>query len=417
MAATAASVNYVRLLVVLVLATAIGPFSMQVFLPALPAIQSDFAVDAAVAQAVFSLSALSIAVATLLYGPISDRFGRRPTMLAGLLVYLIGSIGSSLAPSIGLLVLGRIVQAAGGCAGMVLSRAIVRDLYDQGRSAQAIAYITMAMVAAPMIAPALGGFMTDLVGWRAVFLIGAVFGVAVLVAIMRGLPETVNRATDSQSSTAMLKSFGWLIRSRAFCGYAFQAAFSMATFFSFLGGAPYVVVEVIGLHPTDYGLFFIFVSLAFMAGNFTSARITKHIGTDRMIMAGSIGVLTSAVALVLSLAIFDWTIWSVFLPMVPLGFSQGIAMPNAMAAVVSVAPRIAGAASGLAGFLQMAIAALAAQIVGSIQNGTPYPLAIGIVSCATLTVMAAFVALNATPRSEDSVSRTRLDVAAQKKAA
>ena len=137
------------LVAVLVLATALGPFAMQVFLPALPSIQIEFATSAAKAQLAFSLSAFAIAIATLFYGPLSDRFGRRPALVGGLLVYLIGSLMCAAAPSIGILILGRIVQAAGGCAGLVLSRAIIRDLFSLDRSATVLAYVTMAMVAAP----------------------------------------------------------------------------------------------------------------------------------------------------------------------------------------------------------------------------------------------------------------------------
>ena len=175
---------------VLVLATALGPFAMQVFLPALPAIQADFGVRAATAQLAFSLSALAIAVATLFYGPLSDRFGRRPALIGGLLVYLAGSLLCAVAPTIALLIVGRIVQAAGGCAGIVLSRAIVRDLYSRDQSAAMLAYITMAMVAAPMMAPVLGGLLTDLAGWRSVFLAGVGVGVLILVAVRMALAET-----------------------------------------------------------------------------------------------------------------------------------------------------------------------------------------------------------------------------------
>src|SRR5215207_11688322 len=143
----------IRLLLVLIVATALGPMAMQIFVPALPAIQEGFAVSPATAQLTLSLSAFAIALATLAYGPLSDRFGRRPALLGGLLIYLVGSALCGLATSIEGLILGRVVQAAGGCAGIVLTRAIVRDLYDLDRSATMLAYVTMAMVA-PMLAPA-----------------------------------------------------------------------------------------------------------------------------------------------------------------------------------------------------------------------------------------------------------------------
>ena len=184
-------INEWRLILVLVLATAIGPFSMQVFLPALPAIQSSYGVTAATAQLAFSLSAFAMAVATLFYGPISDRVGRRRALLAGIVIFIAGSLVCAFATSITWLIIGRIVQAAGGVAGMVLGRAIVRDVYDRERSASAIAYITMAMVVAPMLAPAIGGVLTDLIGWTAVFLVGGGLGVLVLLAVHTGLPETL----------------------------------------------------------------------------------------------------------------------------------------------------------------------------------------------------------------------------------
>jgi len=280
-----------RLILVLVVATAIGPFSMQVFLPALPAIQSSYAVTAAVAQLAFSLSALAMAVATLFYGPVSDRVGRKKALVAGLVVFLVGSLVCAFASTITWLVIGRVIQAAGGVAGMVLSRAIVRDVYDRDQSAVAIAYITMAMVVAPMLAPAIGGILTDLVDWTAVFLLGGALGLVVLVAVLVGLPETLVPNDRPTTARAMLADFRSLLEERAFVGYALQGGFSMAVFFSFLAAAPYVMITVLERPPSEYGLMFILVSACFMAGNYTAARFTHRIGIERMIVAGSIGTL------------------------------------------------------------------------------------------------------------------------------
>ena len=208
---------------------------MQVFLPALPSIQARFGVSAASAQLVFSLSAFSIAVSMLFYGPISDRFGRRPALIGGLIVYLAGSVMCAVAPSIAVLIVGRIVQAAGGCAGIVLSRAIVRDLYSLDRSASVLAYITMAMVAAPMMAPALGGLLTDLAGWRSVFVAGTAVGVLILVAVHGGLPETAG-SIGRRPVRHPLQGFGKLLRSATFLGYALQGAFSICSLLRLPGG-------------------------------------------------------------------------------------------------------------------------------------------------------------------------------------
>lgn len=381
-----------RLIAVLVVATAIGPFSMQVFLPALPAIQSSYGVTAAVAQLTFSLSALAMAVATLVYGPVSDRVGRKKTLVAGLVVFLAGSLVCAFATTITWLVIGRIIQAAGGIAGMVLARAIVRDVYDREQSATAIAYITMAMVVAPMLAPAIGGILTDLVDWTAVFLLGGALGLGVLVAVLSSLPETLVPNDRPTTARAMIADFRTLLDERAFVGYALQGGFSMAVFFSFLAAAPYVMITVLQRPPSEYGLMFIAISSCFMAGNYMAARFTRRIGIERMIVAGSVGTLVGC-SLILLAVPFTWhTPWALFLPMMLVAFTQGVAMPNSLAAVVSIKPEIAGAASGLAGFVQMGVAAVAAQTIGSIQLGSAYPMAIGMTVCAALMLGGALVA-------------------------
>jgi DHA1 family bicyclomycin/chloramphenicol resistance-like MFS transporter len=379
-----------RLLAVLVLATALGPFAMQVFLPALPAIQAGFASSPAATQLTFSLSTLAIAFATLIYGPLSDRVGRRPALLGGLLVYLLGTALCALAPDLELVILGRIVQAAGGCAGMVLSRAIVRDLFPRERAAEALAWITMAMVVAPMAAPAAGGLLVDLWGWRSIFLLGFLAGAAVLLACRAALVETARPGATAGGSATMLGAFAILLRHRGFQGYALQAACSMAVFFGFLAAAPFLVVETYRRPAVEYGLLFVMVSGAFMAGNFAAARLSARLGSERMILLGSAGSLAaSATALALALG-GVWTPLALFLPTAAGGFAQGLAMPNAQAAIVSVHPGLAGSAAGLAGFLQMATAALAAQLVGSLSIGSPVPVTFAMTLCAGLALLGAW---------------------------
>lgn len=170
--------------------TAVAPLAMQIFVPALPAIQRGFEVTTGVAQLALSLSILSNAFATLSYGPLSDRFGRRPVVLAGFVLFVVGSVMCVLAPTIGLLVVGRIVQAAGGAAGMVIGRAIVRDLYDREQAASVLAYLTMAMVMAPMLAPVFGALLIDTAGWRSIFFVLTIVGLVVTWATARHLVET-----------------------------------------------------------------------------------------------------------------------------------------------------------------------------------------------------------------------------------
>ncbi|MEO1188853.1 MAG: multidrug effflux MFS transporter [Pseudomonadota bacterium] len=383
-----------RLVVVLCAATAIGPLAMQIVMPALPIIQGHYAISTGVTQLVFSVSAFSIALATLLYGPLSDRYGRRPAIIAGLTIYIIGSVVCILAPSIEWLIFGRVVQAVGGCAGMVLSRAIVRDLFDRERAAQMIAYITMGMVIAPMFAPVIGGALIDAFDWRAIFVFGALIGIAIFVFVYRDLNETAPPGTsDVTGPAAMLRAFGTLLTSRAYLAYCLQGSFSMSVFFAFLAGAPYLVIQTYGQTPSTYGLYFILISASFILGNFTAARLSARFGSDRMIMVGSGGALLGA-SIALGFALSgSWTSIALFGPMCLTAFFQGMSMPNGQAAVVSVFPQMAGSASGLAGFVQMGTAASVAQLVGMLQNGTPFPIVVAMSLCALAALISIIMAV------------------------
>ena len=376
------------LMALLAAITALAPFSLQIFLPALPAIQASFAVAPGVVQLALSLSILANAVANLAYGPISDRFGRRPVLLVGLAAFVAGSLGCALAPSIELLVVARIVQSIGGAAGMVLARAIVRDLYDRERSASIIAYLTMAMVVAPMLAPTIGAVLIDVASWRAIFYLVTGIGVVLTWPIVVTLAET--RPPQARRLGGPLAGAGALLRSGLFWSYVLQSTFGISVFFAFIAGAPYFMMNVLGRSATEYGLWFILVSAAFMAGNLVAGRYSPRIGLDRMVLTGSLlAVAGAALALVLLLG-GAWTPLALFGPMMAVGLGNGFSVPNAQAGAVSVNALLAGTASGIAGFSQMFVAALVSQAVGMLQNGTPYPMAGFMAGCAVLS-LAGFV--------------------------
>jgi len=364
--------------------TALAPLSMQIFVPALPAIQRGFAVPTGVAQLALSLSILANAFATLSYGPLSDRFGRRPAVLAGLGLFVAGSVMCAVAPTIGLLIAGRIVQAAGAAAGMVIARAIVRDLYERDRAASMIAYLTMAMVVAPMLAPSVGAILMELSDWRAIFVALTVAGIMLLWSARLRLVETRRHAAGGHG---LLTGSGRLLRSSAFISYVLQSAFSMSTFFAFVSGAPYFMIDVLGRPATEYGLWFIVVSLGYMAGNFTAARVTRRVGLDRMILIGSVLALAGIALSIGLLTALPWAPVLLFGPMMLTALSNGFAMPNAQAGAISVDPALAGTASGVAGFTQLACAALVSQAVGMLQDGTPYPMLGFMVGCSTLSLL------------------------------
>ncbi len=368
------------LIAVLAAVTATGPMAMQIFLPALPAIQLSFQSSAALTQLTLSVSMVSIALATLVYGPLSDRYGRRPIMMWGLLLFLVGSLLCSFSPTIETLILGRAVQGVGGAAGMVLARAVARDLYGPERAASVIAQLTMVMVLAPMISPTIGGLVADTWNWRGIFLVVFIAGLVVTIAFFLLLRESHHPVDTGESSLGLLRGFGMMFSSSRFALLALYPAFSTMVFFSFAAAAPYVVVVLMGRPATEYGLYFMLIAGGFMVGNFVSLRIPDRIGLYARMQLGA-GMSLAGVLLCGSiLALGHLSPAGFVLPLLISQVGQGIAMPSAQAAVINLVPHRAGTASGMTGFLQMIFAAVASQAVGTYQNGTAWPLLGGMLA-------------------------------------
>ena len=365
-----------QLIVLLAATSALGPAGMQILLPALPVIQDDFSVSNDVAQLTLSLSMFSIAIGTLVYGPMSDKYGRKPTMLLGIFIAIIGSIFCYLADSIGWLIAGRIIQAFGGAVGLVLARAIVRDVYGAEESARVIATLVMVMVIAPMMSPALGGEMMNRFGRESVFLVMAGASVIIFVFLILRQPETLVTPVQFEGIGSMLRTFDGLLRSRPFCGYAFCVTFVSVVFFSFISAAPEIMVSVLNRPPTEYGYYFVMIPIGFMIGNYVTRHFGRSISIDSMIVLGStIAIGGIVLAIVLNLVGLSHPL-ALFLPVSIAVFGNGITLPNAQAAAINEFPQYAGSASGLTGFLQMSVSAVAAQFVAFIFNETAYPLLI-----------------------------------------
>jgi DHA1 family bicyclomycin/chloramphenicol resistance-like MFS transporter len=257
-------------------------------------------------------------------------------LIAGLLLFLAGTVLCGLAWSLPVLIVGRVLQAGGGCAGMVLGRAIVRDLFDRERSASAIATITMAMSLAPSISPAIGAYLAEWVGWRADFaLLGAV-GAAVLVLTVAKLEET-HAAPASVSLAGMTRSFVLLLRSPAFRGFAFGTAFTSASWFTFLASAPYLLSEVLHQPPSTYGLMILLPMVGYILGNAAVARLTVPFGITRLCVFGLALSLASGVMLAVW-CLVDLTPWALFVPMAISSVGNGISQPPGIAAGLSVFP-------------------------------------------------------------------------------
>jgi DHA1 family bicyclomycin/chloramphenicol resistance-like MFS transporter len=370
----------------LIAVSAVSPLGINMYLPSMPGMARTFGVDFTTIQLTLSLYLAAMALGQLIIGSLSDRFGRRPVLLTGLLVFVIGSFICLSAQSVGVLIIGRVVQALGGCAGITLSRAIVRDLYDHNQVASMIGYVTMGMAVAPMMAPTIGGILDTLYGWRASFVFLMVFGSLALLVAFWFLPET-NRNRGTAGSVRILGlSYVSLFRSRLFWGYTLAASFISAVFFAFLAGAPYVMIELMGRSPAEYGFYFALVPSGYILGNFATGRLAGRLGPNRMILIGTVAALTSVAAMAAVFATGAMHPFALFVPMFFIGIGNGLVLPSGIAGAVSVKPDVAGAAAGLSGSLQIGFGALVAPLTGAALSTTVWPLIIIMAACALLAI-------------------------------
>lgn len=376
-----------------------GPAAMQILLPALPVIADSFEVSNDVAQLTLSLSMLAIALGTLFYGPLSDKFGRKPIMMLGLTITFTGSLFCYYADSIGFLIAGRFVQAFGGAVGLVLARAIVRDIYGAEEAARVIATLVMVMVVIPMLSPALGGELMQRFGWESVFVVIASCSALILLVLSMSLPETLRSPVAFEGIGSMLATFQRLLSSSAFRGYAFCVSFVSVVFFSFIAAAPEIMVTVLGRPATEYGYYFIMIPLGFMAGNYTARHLSQWQDIDSMINFGGLVALNGiGLAIIMQLLGFTQPA-ALFVPISIAVFGNGITLPNAQAAAINEFPEYAGSASGLTGFMQMSLSAAAAQFVAFIFNGTVYPLLLMMLTASLLSFSLFRVAMGAKTRA------------------
>ncbi len=371
----------------LALATAFGALSMNIFLPSLPGIARHFGTSYAVAQLAVTLYLIANAVMQLFIGPLSDRFGRRPVMLFFIGVALCATLLAIFAPNIETFLAARFLQGTAIC-GMVIGRAVVRDMVGPAKAASMIGYVTMAMTLAPMLGPMAGGYLDEWFGWQSTFWLLLAFGLAAFLLVLSDLGETnLNKAT---SMSAQLATMPQLFGSKRFWGYCGAAAFSSGAFFAFVGGGPYLASEFFKLSPSQYGFYFAFAGVGYITGNFISGRFAARIGVNAMMVAGGLVVMSGMlVSLVLLLSGVTHPL-AVFAPVVFVGLGNGITLPSANAGIVSVRPKLAGAASGLGGFLQIgggAILSIAAGFVLGPQTG-PMPLILLMLFSASLSVAA-----------------------------
>lgn len=382
----------------LVLATAVNALTLNIFLPSLPGMTRYFDTDYAIMQLAVTLYLAATALLQVLIGPASDRLGRRPVMLFCFVVMVIGSVAAMYAPNVWVLLGCRLLQAFSS-AGIVLSRAIVRDTVGPADAASKMGYITMGMALAPMVAPFIGGMLDEAYGWQSTFVLTLIFGLVALAVLYLDLGETNHK--PSASFTQQFRAYPGLLRSRLFWGYTLTAAFSSGAFFAFIGGAPYVSTEMLGLTPSGYGSYFAIVSGGYILGNFASGRWSTRAGINRMMFAGNVVASCGLGLATLLFLVGAEHPLALFGPSLFLGIGNGMTLPNANAGIVSARPELAGSASGLGGALTMGGGALLSFAAGAALSPAtgPYPMLLMMVASALLAMLSTLYIMRVT-RSE-----------------
>ncbi len=361
--------------------------SVDMYLPAFPALAQDLMTDSGQVQLTLSAFLLGFAFAPIVWGPLSDRFGRKPILYAGLAIFVAACIGGALSASIDILIAFRFLQAVGGSAAASLARAIVRDRYDREEAARTLSLLFVVMAIAPMAAPILGGQVLVFFGWRAIFWALAGFGVMCLAITVYPLRETLPSARRTRHDVSeMAKSYGALVRNKRYLGYAFCQGLSFAGMFAYIAGSPFVVIELFGIAPELYGFLFAAHVIALMVGSFVNSRLVTRIGVDRMLAAGTIGIAVGGVlvflagAFVVPLAVFIGAVVVMMLFVTMIG-------ANATAGALSEFPHMAGTASAFLGMMQFAAGAAAGALVGVFHDGTAMPLVVVMMASGLLALV------------------------------
>jgi MFS transporter, DHA1 family, multidrug resistance protein len=375
------------LTVLLAALSAIGPLTTDMYLPSLPDIARQL--DASTGQVQLTISAylIGFAVGQIFYGPVSDRHGRKPVLVAAIALYCVASLACALSTSIEMLIVARAFQALGGSGGIVLTRAIVRDIYSGARAGRELSLIGSVMALAPVLAPVAGGLVQTGFGWRATFLTLVIIGLLGAAIVLLLLPETLNaRAAEPVSMRSMFRSYRVVACNQCYLAYLGIASASYAGLFAWISGAAFVLQNLYGLTPFDFGVAFALGSIGYMTGSALAARMVIRVGLDGMLGIGGCACAAGGLGMVVAVAFGLTSSLSLVLPVAVYLAGLGMVLPQSIAGAMTPFSERAGAASSLFGFVQQSTAALCGAAVGWFLGQSAWPLAVGVAAmgCATL---------------------------------
>ncbi|MBI3453665.1 MAG: multidrug effflux MFS transporter [Rhodospirillales bacterium] len=373
---TSAPVGLIALLTGIVL---VGILSTSLYIPSLPSLATALDADPSAVKLTMTAFLIAFAVAQLIYGPASDRFGRRPVLITGLIIYLIGTTACAFAPTIEALIVGRVIQGFGACAGNAIPRAVVRDRFDPPEGARVIAFLSMAVAIGPAAGPIMGGFLEVWFGWRAGFFFLTALSGTILIVVWFSLVESLRQVNPHATAPShIVRNYALLLGDRSYVGHMLVVGFLFWGVFAYSTGLPFVMIDLLGVPPARFGFVFVFTVAGMLIGSAIAARISRRVGGNRMMAIGSLMLFAGGAAMLALAATGRVSIPAIVLPMALYMLGFGIALPNAISGAMAPFPAVAGAAAALMGFVQMVLAALGSAFVAGFYNGTAVPMAAGV---------------------------------------
>lgn len=376
---------------------ALGPLSIDMYLPAMPAMMQAFGTNISTIQLTISAYLAGFSLFHLLCGPLADRFGRKPVLLGGTVLFVVACIGCSLATTVEELLLWRFTQGIGACVGPTLARTIVRDIFGATRAARALSLIAMLMALAPAVAPTLGGAMLIVLPWSSIFVFLAAYGGLVVLVTHRYLPESLP-AKQSLHPAAIFRNYAELLADPQYLTVTVASGLCYAAMLTYLACSSFVYIEMLGVPVEYYGLIFLTTVLGYTGGSAISARLSGSTPSESLMLAGAALAVAATLAMWASSELYPNSVSAIMIPMVFFTMALGLTLPHAMAIALRPFPHIAGTASSLLGFIQMALSAGISAVVGLFLHSTPRPMILAM-------VLISFIALWMTARANRTIER------------
>jgi DHA1 family bicyclomycin/chloramphenicol resistance-like MFS transporter len=380
--------NTFALTALLAALSAFGPLTTDMYLSSMPDIARQLSTTPPQVQFTISAYLFGLALGQIIYGPVSDRFGRKPVLFGALVIYSLAGLACALSISIDLLIAARVFQALGAAGLVVITRAVVRDLYTGARAGRELSVIAAVMALGPVLAPVAGGLLQTAFGWRSVFLALVIIGLAGIAAVIFLLPETLRQRTAERFSLlSMLQSFGVLLRHPAYLAYLGLGSFSFAGLIVWITSASFVLQDLYGLSPFRFGVLFALGAVGYMAGSTFSARMVTRLGLDAMVGLGSGALVIGGLAMLAAVAFLPTSDLALVIGAAVYIAGLGMVLSQSIAGALSPFPERAGAASSLFGFFQQSVAAGGGALIGALMGYSAWPVAIMVAGFGGLTFL------------------------------